>query len=204
MPRRDPRLGAYIANAADFAKPILKHLRQLVHTGCPEVEETLKWSHPAFMHQGILCFMAAFNKHCTFGFWKHSLVVGQDSASKAKADEAMGSLGRITSLTDLPSDKILVNHIKTAVRLNEQGVKEPRAPKPLKKKLLVTPPFFVAALKKNRKALETFERFSPSHKREYIEWLAEAKREETKLKRLETAMTWLAEGKHRNWKYLNC
>jgi len=204
MPKLDRRVDAYIASSAEFAKPILEHLRQLVHAGCPGVEETVKWQHPSFGYQGMLCGMAAFKAHCTFGFWKHALILDQNPAQKAKAEAAMGQLGRIVSLSDLPSDKVLIGYVKQAVRLNEQGVNAPRTPRPLKKKPLITPPDLATALKKNKKALETFADFSPSHKREYIEWITEAKREETRTKRLETAIAWLAEGKPRNWKYANC
>jgi uncharacterized protein YdeI (YjbR/CyaY-like superfamily) len=204
MAKKDSRVDAYIAAAADFAKPILKHLRQLVHKGCPEVEETIKWQFPTFMHQGMLCGLAAFKQHCTFGFWKHALIIEQDPANKKKMDEAMGQLGRITSLSDLPPDKVLLGYLKTAARLNEAGIKVPRPPKPRAKKPLVVPDYLAAALRKNKRALETFTRFSPSHKREYIEWLTEAKRDETREKRLETTMAWLKEGKPRNWKYVNC
>lgn len=204
MPTKDRRVDAYIAKAAPFAKPILEHLRQLVHAGCPEVEEAIKWRFPTFMHKGMLCGMAAFKQHCTFGFWKHKLIVDQNPANKAKAEEAMGQMGRLTSLADLPSDKILLSYIKQAIRLNEQGVKAPRAPKPRVKKELVIPPILTAALKRNKQAQQTFENFSPSHKREYIEWIAEAKRDETRTKRLETTIAWLEQGKPRNWKYMNC
>ena len=204
MPKKDRRVDACIAKSADFAKPILNHLRHLVHAACPEVEETIKWQFPTFMHKGMLCSMAAFKQHCTFGFWKHALIVGQDPASEKKAEEAMGHLGRLTSLSDLPSDKILVAHIKEAVRLNEQGIKVPRAPRPRQKKKLAIPSELTAALRKNKKALETFENFSPSHQREYVEWIIEAKRAETRAKRLEITIGWLAEGKPRNWKYMNC
>ena len=152
MPTKDLRVDAYIAGAAEFAKPILRHLRQLVHSACPEVEETLKWRCPTFMHKGMLCGMAAFKQHCTFGFWKHSLIIQQNPASKAKAEEAMGQCGRITSLSDLPPDQVLMGYIKRAVELNEQGIKISRSPKALKKQPLAVPPDLGAALKKNKKA----------------------------------------------------
>jgi uncharacterized protein YdeI (YjbR/CyaY-like superfamily) len=203
MPKKDPRIDAYIEKSAPFAKPILKHLRKLVHSACPEVEETLKWSMPAFMHQGILCGMAAFKEHCTFGGWKHSLI--KTKLTKAeKGEEAMGQLGRITSLTDLPPDNSLLAYIKEAVRLNEQGIKIPRPKRSPEKKELAVPDYLSAALKKNKKALETFDQFSYSHKKEYVEWLTEAKRDETRAQRLETTIAWLAQGKPRNWKYMNC
>ena len=197
MGTRDPRIDAYIARSADFAQPILTHLREVVHAACPEVEETLKWSAPTFMYHGILCGMAAFKQHCTFAFWKGTLIVDGDGR---RADEAMGQFGRITSLADLPSDRVLAGYIKKAMRLNEDGVK--RAPKrPRPKKPLRVPAYLIAALKKNKKAHAAFESFPPSHKREYVEWITEAKREETRAKRLEQAIAWIAEGKSRNWKY---
>jgi uncharacterized protein YdeI (YjbR/CyaY-like superfamily) len=201
MPKEDPRVDAYIAKAAPFAQPVLIHLRKLVHAGCPDVEETLKWSMPSFTYKGILCGMAAFKEHCTFGFWKHDLVVGDRGESKA--EEAMGTFGRITKLSDLPSDKVLLGYIRKAAELNDSGIKRPAPPKKPHEELKV-PSALVEALKKNKKALETFEEFSYSHKREYVEWIAEAKRDETRDKRLATAITWLAQGKSRNWKYANC
>ncbi len=204
MARKDLRVDAYIASSAGFAKPILKHLRKLMHSACPEVEETIKWQFPTFMFKGMLCSMAAFKAHCTFGFWKHALIIDHDSTTDNKLNEAMGQLGRITAISDLPSDDVLSNYVKQAVRLNEQGIRVPRTPKPLKKKNLIVPDYFRTALKKNPRALKTFENFTTSHRREYVEWLGEAKREETRAKRLATTLSWLAEGKPRNWKYMNC
>jgi len=204
MAKLDRRVGAYIARSMAFAKPILTHLRQLVHAACPEVEETIKWQFPVFEHKGILCSMAAFKAHCTFGFWKHALILDQAPANKEKAEEAMGQLGRITSVADLPSDKTLMAYIKQAVCLNEQGIKVPRTPKPRRKAPMAIPPDLAAALTRNKSASETFANFSSSHKREYVEWITEAKREATRTKRLATAVGWLAEGKPRNWKYMNC
>ena len=200
MPTKDPRVDAYIAKSADFAKPILKHLRELVHRGCPAVVENLKWSMPHFDYKGMFCGMAAFNHHCTFGFWKGELLFG----TRAAEEEAMGQFGRITSLADLPGDKILMGYIKKAAELNDIGVKKPAPPKPKGKKDLVVPDYFLAALKKSKKALATFQAFNYSHKKEYVEWITEAKREETRAQRLETALAWLAEGKSRHWKYADC
>ena len=199
MGTRDPRVDAYIANSADFAQPILTHLREVVHSACPDVEETLKWSMPAFMHNGILCGMAAFKQHCAFNLWKGSLIVGSDGDRIA-----MGQFGRITKLSDLPSTKILSGYIRQAVALNDAGVKTPKVRKPgLARKTVpaTPPPDLAAALKKNARARATFEGFSPSHKREYIEWIVEAKREETRQRRLGQAIEMLTEGKTRNWKY---
>jgi uncharacterized protein YdeI (YjbR/CyaY-like superfamily) len=197
MGAKDPRVDAYIAKAGDFAKPILSHLREIVHKGCPDVTETMKWSAPFFMHNGILCNMAAFKQHCTFGFWRGKEVL-------EKKAEAMGQFGRITSLKDLPNDKTLIGYVKKAALLSESGVK--REPKPGTKPRaeLPAPPELDMALKRNKKASETFKNFSPSHRREYIEWITDAKREETRTKRVEQTVQWLAEGKSRHWKYQNC
>ena len=197
MGKKDARIDAYIAKSADFAKPILNHLRKLAHTAGPEVEETVKWSFPHFTYKGILFGMGAFKQHCTLGFWKGSLVaVGKDS------EEAMGQFGRITSLKDLPKDKIFVGYVKKAMELNDAGVKAPWRDKPKKKKQpLATPDYFLKAVKKNKKAWAAFEAFSPSKKREYVEWITEAKTDETRDSRLKTAVEWMARGKSRNWKY---
>jgi uncharacterized protein YdeI (YjbR/CyaY-like superfamily) len=194
MGKKDPRIDAYIAKSPGFAKPILKHLRELVRKGCPDVEETVKWSMPHFDFHGPLAGMAAFKAHCAFGFWKGSLIV---PGSK----EAMGQFGRITSLSDLPPDKVMIGYVQKAARLNKEGVKVPR---PLKheKKEIPMPADLAAALKKSAKARATFDGFRPSHKRDYLEWITEAKTEETRKKRLDTAIDWMAEGKPRNWKYM--
>ena len=201
MPKKDPRTDAYIAKAADFAKPILNHLRQLVHRGCPEVEETFKWSFPCFMYQGMLCSMAAFKEHCSFGFWKSELVLGKEAG---RTKESMGQFGRITALADLPDDQVLLGYIKKGMELNEAGIKLPRKITPKGNRVIEVPSDLKAALKSNKKAQTAFEGFSYSHKKEYVEWLTEAKREETRKKRIQTAIQWLAEGKSRNWKYANC
>ena len=201
MGKKDPRVDASIAKAPEFARPILRHLRDLMHRACPEVEETLKWSRPAFMYKGLLCGMAAFKHHVTFGFWKHDLVVGKQSEK-----DAAGQFGRITSLADLPSDKILLAYIRRAAELNEAGIKPAPRPRaiPEQRPELIVPDFLDAALKANAKAQANFEKFSYSHKKEYIEWLSGAKREETRQKRLSTALAWIADGKPQNWKYMRC
>jgi uncharacterized protein YdeI (YjbR/CyaY-like superfamily) len=200
MKSKDPRIDAYIAKSAGFAKPILKHLRKLVHAACPDVEETMKWTFPHFLHKGILCSMASFKNHCTFGFWKGSLIFGKNK--NPRQNEAMGQFGRITAMADLPKDEILIGLIKEAARLNEAGIKPP--PKPRLKKELIVSPELIDAFSKNKKALTTFESFSYRHKKEYVEWITEAKTEETRKKRLATAITWMANGKPRHWKYANC
>jgi uncharacterized protein YdeI (YjbR/CyaY-like superfamily) len=202
MTGRDPRIDAYIAKSASFAKPILNHLRKLVHAGCRDVEETMKWSFPHFTHKGILCSMAGFKQHCSFGFWRGALIFGKNQ--DPKAEEAMGQFGRITSLADLPEDNVLLGYIKEAARLNDAGIRPPPRPRSREKKPLVVPGYFLAALKKNKKALTTFENFSPGHKKEYVEWITEAKGEDTRQRRVESATQWMAEGKSRNWKYEKC
>lgn len=200
MGKKDPRIDAYIARSADFAKPILKHIRKLVHTACPQVEETMKWSFPHFDYKGILCSMAAFKNHCTFGFWKGAMIL-RDTEGDDR-EEAMGQFGRITALADLPKDRVLTGYIKEAVRLNDEGIKLPRRHR--KRQNLAIPDDLAAALKKNKNAQSTFENFSDSHKREYVEWIVEAKREVTRRNRLRTTVEWLVEGKPRNWKYAKC
>jgi len=204
MAKKDPRVDACIAKSAAFAQPILKHIRKLVHAGCPEVEETIKWQFPTFMYKGILCGVAAFKNHCTLGFWKHELIFGKEKLAANGEDRGMGQFGRITSLSDLPKDEVLLGYIKEAVRLNDEGIKVPSRAKPRKKAPLVIPAYFMNELKKNKKALAVFEGFSYSHKKEYIEWITEAKAEDTRKRRLETAIQWMTEGKARNWKYMNC
>lgn len=192
MPPTDPRVDAYIAKSADFARPILKRIRKLLHATCPGVKETLKWSSPFYEHQGILIATPAFKQHCALVFWKGKLIFGKGDQRK--------KLRHITSLADLPGDKILTGYIKQAVALNEAGVTTPR-PKPKAKIKPDVPGYFLAALRKNKKALATFGNFSPSHQREYIEWITEAKREETRAKRIKTAIEWIATGKSRHWQY---
>ena len=191
MPKEDPRIDAYIARAADFARPVLKRIRKLVHAACPDVEESIKWSAPFFEHKGILLATPAFKRHCALVFWRGRLIVSKEQKAK---------LRRLTSISDLPGDKILTGYIRKAVELNETGVKPP-TPKPKANKGIVVPDYFLAVLRKNKKALTAFENFSPSHKREYIKWITEAKREETRIKRIKAALAQMAKGKSRNWKY---
>jgi uncharacterized protein YdeI (YjbR/CyaY-like superfamily) len=192
---RDPRVDDYIAKAQPFARPVLKHLRKLVHAGCPGVEETMKWSFPHFQYKGMLCSMAAFKEHCVFGFWNHSII-----SEDQKSADAMGQFGRLTSIDDLPAEKTLIGLIKQAAALNDAGVRpkrEAKSPKPP----LDPPGYMMAALRRNKKALATFEAFRPSQRREYVEWVVEAKADDTRQRRLETAIEWMAQAKGRNWKY---
>jgi uncharacterized protein YdeI (YjbR/CyaY-like superfamily) len=197
MGKRDPRVDAYIAKAPDFAKPILVHIREVVHDACPGVEEEVKWSTPSFTYKGLLCGMAAFKQHATFGFWKHELVTGAP-----RVEGSMG-FGRLTKVSDLPSTKALAAYVKKAAALNDAGIKPVKVPmKGGPRPPAKAPADLVAALKKHTKAQATFDAFSPSAKREYVEWITDAKTEETRARRLKTAVAWMAEGKHRNWKYM--
>lgn len=199
MPTVDPRVDAYIEKSADFAKPILRHIRELVHKACPAIQETMKWSFPHFDHKGTVCSMASFKQHCALGFWKQSLME-QDAFPAEKT--AMGSFGRITSVKDLPPDKVMIALIHQAVELNEKGIKV--AKKPVDKKELVVPVDLTKALSTNKAAKAAFDKFSYSHKKEYVQWIEEAKTEPTRNKRLATTVEWLSEGKSRNWKYEAC
>ena len=201
MPTIDPRVDAYIDNkAADFAKPILRHLRKLVHEACPDVVETWKWSFPHFDYKGVMCSMASFKQHCAFGFWKQSLM---ESDAIPAEKTAMGTFGRITSLDDLPDDKTMIALVKQAVKLNDDGVKIERKP-PTTNKDLVVPEILTAALEQNLAASEHFNAFPYSKKKDYVEWITEAKSDATREKRLATTIEWLAEGKARHWKYEKC
>jgi uncharacterized protein YdeI (YjbR/CyaY-like superfamily) len=202
MPKKDPRIDAYIAKSADFAKPILKELRAMVHAAGPKIEEDIKWGAPAFMHHGLLACMAAFKKHCAFGFWNKEMQKELKKLDAAKT--AAGQFGRITTVDDLPSKAEFTTWVKLAMKLNEPGAKMPKPAKAAKTKKrapLQIPTDFLTALGKNKKARATFTGFSYSHQKEYVEWITDAKRDETRQKRLKQALVWLAEGKSRNWKY---
>ena len=196
----DPRIDAYIEGAAPFARPILIQLREAVHQACPQVEESIRWSMPSFFYAGrILCQMAAFKQHASFGYWQHALVMGE----RVERD-GMGSYGKMASPRDVPSTKRLVADIRKAMKLNEDGVKAPAARTSAPKPAAEIPPELLAALKGNKLAEATFDGFPPSCKREYIDWITEAKREQTRAKRIAQTIEWLVEGKRRNWKYENC
>ncbi len=200
MPKTDPRVDAYIAKSGDFAKPILIHLRKLVHEACPDCEEIIKWGVPFFDYKGPFCSMAAFKAHSVFGFAKTSLIPDPKGILAAKKEDAAGVMGRITNVKDLPSDKTILSFLKAAKKLNDDGIKLTAKAKTPKKEL-VAPDYMMKAIKKNKAAFHAFEEFSPSHKREYIEWITEAKTEETRERRIETMLEWLVEGKSRHWKY---
>jgi uncharacterized protein YdeI (YjbR/CyaY-like superfamily) len=201
MGTKDKRIDTYISKSADFAKPILIHLRKLVHQECPDVNETMKWSFPHFDYKGMMCAMAAFKQHCAFGFWKAKLMADYEKTLYPNGETAMGHFGQIKSLKDLPGEKILVKYIREAMRLNDEGIKVKRKPRPKIKEKLVMPPDMKKALNADKKAIKHFEAFSYSQKKDYIQWITEAKAEETRHRRLETAIEWIGEGKSRNWKY---
>lgn len=197
--KHDPRIDAYIERQADFAKPILEHLRATVHAACPEAEETLKWSAPAFLYTcKQLALMAAFKAHATFSFWRGSLILGEGE----RQDGAMGQFGRLTSIADLPEPEKMAELIRKAMELTDQGVKPARAK--ATKAPLEVPDDLRAALDAKPEAAAVFDAFSPSCRREYIEWVVEAKRPETRQKRIAQTVEWVAEGKKRNWKYEKC
>ena len=202
MATKEKKVDAYIAKSADFAKPILNHIRELVHKACPDVEEKMKWSMPFFDYKGeMLCHIASFKQHAVMGFWKASLMKDAVLMENAKAETAMGHLGKITSLKDMPSDKKITGWIKEAMELNDKGIKLPAKPKPAAGKEIAVPDYFTKALAKNKKAKQVFENYAYSHKKEYLMWITEAKTEETRSKRIATALEWMAEGKSRLWKY---
>jgi uncharacterized protein YdeI (YjbR/CyaY-like superfamily) len=198
---------AYIGKARPFAQPVLIHVRELMHKASPDVMETVKWGMPFFELNGvILGNMAAFKEHCSLGLWGPEMhaILGNDGA---KSNEAMGTFGRIASVKDLPAEKVLLGYFKQAagfVTSGERTTSLVRKPKKAFKAAPEVPAELAAALKKNKLAAKVFEGFSPSCKREYVDWVAEAKREETKMKRVAQAVEWMAEGKSRNWKYENC
>ena len=208
-PTLEPRIDLYIAKAKPFAQPILIHIRELVHKSCPNVVEGIKWSRPFFEYKGvILGNMSAFNEHCSFGFWGEEIAAVLREA-KVVQEGGMGSLGRITSIKDMPSNKEMLGFLRQATAFIDSGnytspitarnrvVKAPKA-------AIETPPEFTKALKASKKAATVFAAFSPSCKREYTEWIAGAKRPETRDKRIAQAVEWIAEGKQRNWKYQDC
>ncbi len=192
----DPRVTACVENAPEFARPVLAYLREIVHEGCPLVVETIKWRMPSFEYRGMFAGVAAFKAHCVCGFFKHEILVAAD----AKALEAMGSFGCLRSLDDLPSRATLLRYVKQARKLNDDGVTALRT-KTARKKPAAMHSEFAAASRRNAKAKKTLASFSASQQREYTEWIADAKRDEMRERRIETAIEWLTEGKTRNWKY---
>ncbi|TZG29062.1 YdeI/OmpD-associated family protein [Sphingomonas montanisoli] len=197
----DARIDAYIAKSVSFAAPILTHLRAAVHAACPQVEETIRWGMPSFTYNGsILCQMAAFKAHASFGFWQREQATGE---APAKDKDAMGQFGRLTQVGDLPSDAELAAMIERAMAVIDSGVK---APRPIKhpKPPVALPDDLAAALVAMPAAQATYDGFPEGQKREYVEWITDAKRAETRASRIADAVAWMAEGKRRNWKYERC
>jgi uncharacterized protein YdeI (YjbR/CyaY-like superfamily) len=198
MATRDRRIDEYIAKSAPFARPILTQIREVVHTAVPGVEEDMKWSFPHFMYKGMLCSMASFKQHCAFGFWKGSLLKANGSS---KSDGSMGQFGRITSVADLPSKAALVKLVKEAARLNDDGVKVEKKPAKRAQEPVAVPDDLMVALRTSKRAQGGFEALTPSHRREYVEWITGAKADATRARRLATALESLSAGKSLNWKY---
>jgi len=201
MVKTDKRIDAYIARAQEFAKPILTHLRELVHEACPDVRENIKWGFPHFEYEGkILCSMASFKAHCAFGFRLGSLMKDPLGLMQPVGEKSgMGHFGKIESVSQLPKDRVLIQYIREAMALTEQGAR--KAPRVAAKKELEVPDYFIKALKKDKDAYNTFKDFTYSDKKDYVEWISEAKTDETRNKRMATAVEWMREGKARNWKY---
>lgn len=201
---KDERIDVYIEKSAEFAQPILNHLRAIIHKAVPDVHETMKWSFPHFEYKkSILCSMASFKQHCSFGFWLGSLMNDTDNILKSVGESGMGQFGKITKIEDLPSEEIITQYIYQAVQLIDSGAKLIKKPATTSKEIEI-PTILQEALSLNEKAKATFEKFSPSHRKEYIAWILEAKTEATRERRVVTTIEWLSEGKSRNWKYEKC
>ena len=205
----DARVDAYIAKAQSFAEPILTHIRELMQKASPDIEETIKWGMPFFTLRGVIVgHMAAFKQHCSIGLWGPEMTAALKTDGITDSGGGMGLFGKITSVKDLPAQKVLLGYFRQAVALIESGERTNSLPGRKKAKSAkpapVVPEELTAALRKNKKAAATFAAFSPSCQREYTEWIADAKRQETKAKRVSQAVEWMAEGKQRNWKYQNC
>ncbi len=197
----DSKVDVYIEKAGEFARPILIHLRNLVHTACPDVKETIKWGFPHFEYKGMLCHMAAFKKHCSFGFWKAALINESAQFLNSLGLQGIDHFDRISTMQDLPADSVLISYIKEAMRLNEEEIKMPKKKIDTNRLAVSIPDAFKKALDADAKANQVFEKASPSFRKEYIEWIADAKTDLTRDKRIATALEWISEGKGRNWKY---
>ncbi len=202
MVQYDPRIDDYIANAPAYAQPIISHLRQLIHQAVPDVVETMKWSHPHFDYKGPFMGIGAFKEHMGLNFWKTRLMEDPAGLFAFAEKGTAGSIGKISSMADLPADDVLLSYIRNAAELNDKGIKAPApAKKPIEKKSLEVPADLIEGFKANAAAMQHFEQFSPSAKKEYLEWLADAKSADTRSKRLATMLEWVTEGKTRHWKY---
>ncbi len=200
MEKYSAQVDEYIEKSPDFAKPILHYLRETIHETCPDAEEAIKWKFPAFMYKGkILCSITAFKQYCSLGFWLHQEMKTISELETAAEKSNMFSLGKITKMEDLPSKTLLKKAIKEAMELTDMGVTMKKAA-PSKTETQI-PDYFQTALNANEKALQVFQKASPSFRKEYINWITDAKTETTRHKRMEQALEWISEGKGRNWKY---
>jgi uncharacterized protein YdeI (YjbR/CyaY-like superfamily) len=190
----------YIENAAEFAKPILTRIRRAFHKADPDVIETVKWRMPHFEYKGVLGSMAAFKNHVNWGFWKAPQMADPDGILKSVGEGGRVFGDKVTDIAQLPAEETIVRYVKEAMRLNDEKVKVVRKPKAPAADVPM-PPELESALAKNAAARRKFDAFPPSHRREYIQWIAEAKQEATRTKRATTAVEWITEGKSRNWKY---
>ncbi len=197
----DDRIDIYIEKSADFAKPILNHLRRIIHLTSPEITETIKWGFPHFDYKGTICSMASFKQHCTFGFWKSALMDDPYGLLKNDSANAMGQFGRICSLNDLPDNEILLFYIRSALALNKAGAKIIKTKEKNNDKTIEIPADFDLMLDSIPNVKAVFHHFNYSHKKEYIEWFSEAKTQATRNRRMATAIEWVTEGKSRHWKY---
>lgn len=202
MKNANPKFGEYIAKSADFAKPILTHLRQLIHDTCPDVDEIMKWSIPHFDYKGeMMCILAAYGHHCSFTFWKADLMSDQKLRKNVDPKQPLGYMSKLTSLSDLPSDAGLIAYIKEAMALNENGVKLVIKRKTEAPAVIEVPDYFAEKLAANPVAKEIFESKSASFRKDYLVWIIDAKTDATRQKRMEESLEWIAEGKGRFWKY---
>jgi uncharacterized protein YdeI (YjbR/CyaY-like superfamily) len=197
----DRRVDAYIESSPEFARPILIRLRELIHAACPDVSETIKWGAPAYEYKGVLAIMAAMKQHAVFNLWKGDLIPEVKERYREKSSMAMGTFGKITSVHDLPPDDKIIAWIKQAMELNERGVKLPQRSRSEPKREVDVPDDLITALEQNESARSTFDGFTTARRREYVDWISGAKTDATRQKRLTQAIEWMAEGKHRNWKY---
>lgn len=200
MEKYNPQVDEYIEKSADFAKPILNYLRETIHEVCSDAEEAIKWKFPTFMYKGkILCSTVSFKQYCSMGFWLHDEMKTIKNLDTGVEKTNMFSLGKITKMEDLPSKPQLKKIILEAMELTDMGVTLKKSA-PSKTEIPV-PDYFQNALGENKKALETFQKSAPSFRKEYVNWIVDAKTETTRNKRIEQAIEWISEGKGRNWKY---
>jgi uncharacterized protein YdeI (YjbR/CyaY-like superfamily) len=200
--KKNQKVDDYILKSASFSQPILYKMRAIIEEAEPHIEETIKWGFPCFTYQNkIICSFSAYKNHCVFRFWQGSSLEDSDGILAKVGETEMGELSKIKNLEDLPNSEVLIKYIRTAIELSQKG----SAKKPMTKEKKLTidlksidlPEIFNSFPKQ----AEKFDTFSPSHRKEYISWINEAKTDETKLKRIKTMMEWLLEGKSRNWKY---